>query len=79
MAKSFNETLIEILKKDNRFTDDEGELIKTAVTDRAWKTDSKLVELLLSNDKLKEKFFIKIKGHWIFDVNTASVQRNSDR
>ena len=35
MAKTFNEKLIEILKTDTRFIDDEGELVKAAVIDRA--------------------------------------------
>lgn len=37
MPKDFNEKLIELLKTDARFIDDEGELVKAAVIDRAWK------------------------------------------
>ncbi len=70
MAKSFNEKLIELLKKDSRFLDEEGELIKAAVIDRAWKIDKELVKRLLSDSKLKEKFFDEIDGHWIFNINT---------
>ncbi len=43
MAKSFNEKLIELLKTDSRFVDDEGELVKAAVIDRSWKIDRELV------------------------------------
>ena len=55
MAKSFNEKLIEILKTDSRFLDDEGELIKAAVIDRAWKIDRALVKLLLGKPAIKSK------------------------
>ena len=70
MTKSFSEKLIEILKTDSRFVDDEGELVKAAVIDRAWKIDRDLVKLLLSEPEIKEKFFDEIEGHWIFNINT---------
>ena len=47
MPKNFNEKLIELLKTDSHFIDDEGELVKAAVIDRAWKIDPDLVRLLL--------------------------------
>lgn len=70
MAKNFNEKLIEILKTDSRFVDDEGELVKAAVIDRAWKIDRNLVKLLLAAPDIKGKFFDEIEGHWIFNINT---------
>jgi adenine-specific DNA-methyltransferase len=69
MAKSFNEKLVEVLKTDSRFVDDEGELVKAAVIDRAWKIDRDLVKLLLGNPEIKDKFFDEIEGHWIFNIN----------
>jgi adenine-specific DNA-methyltransferase len=70
ITKSFNEKLIELLKTDSRFVDDEGELIKAAVIDRAWKIDRDLVKLLLSEPEIEKKFFDEIEGHWIFNINT---------
>ncbi|RJQ24378.1 site-specific DNA-methyltransferase [Candidatus Parcubacteria bacterium] len=70
MAKNFNEQLIELLKTDSRFVDDEGELVRAAVIDRAWKIDRELVKLLLSKPENKAKFFGEIEGHWIFNINT---------
>lgn len=70
MAKSFNEKLIELLKTDIRFVDEEGDLVKAAVIDRAWKIDRDLVKLLLGKPEIKDKFFDEIKGHWIFNINT---------
>jgi adenine-specific DNA-methyltransferase len=70
MADNFNSALITLLKKDNRFVDEDGELIKAAVIDSAWKIDKGLVRLLLSDKNIKAKFFDEIEGHWIFNINT---------
>jgi adenine-specific DNA-methyltransferase len=70
MTKKFNEKLIEILKTDSRFVDDEEELVKAAVIDRAWKIDRDLVKLLLGDPDIKGKFFDEIEKHWIFNINT---------
>lgn len=67
---SFNEKLITLLKTDQRFVDDSGELILAAVQDHAWKIDRALVMLLLSDVDIKSKFFEDIEGHWIFNINT---------
>ena len=67
---SFNTKLVNLLKSDPRFVDDEGELILAAVQDRAWKLDRDLVKLLLSDKDIKDKFFDEIEGHWIFNTNT---------
>jgi len=66
---SFNANLIELLKTDPRFLDNEGELIITAVQDSAWKIDHDLVKLLISNKETKEIFFEEIEGYWIFNTN----------
>ena len=69
MPNNFNEKLINLLKDDSRFIDDEDELIKAAVIDRAWKVDHELVRLLLSDEEIKAKFFDEVEGHWIFNTN----------
>ncbi len=70
METSFQNKLIEILKTDPRFIDQDGELVKAAIIDRAWKIDRDLVKLLLSDDSIKVKFFDEIEGHWVFNINT---------
>jgi adenine-specific DNA-methyltransferase len=67
---SFNSRLTDLLKKDPRFVDDDGELLIAAVQDRAWKIDHDLVKLLLSDKEIKAKFFDEIAGHWVFNLNT---------
>ncbi|MFQ5597738.1 MAG: DNA methyltransferase [Nitrospiria bacterium] len=67
---AFNTKLVALLKTDPRFLDDEDELNLVAVKDRAWKIDRGLVKLLLSDKKIKSKFFDEIEAHWIFNHNT---------
>jgi len=67
---SFNSELIDLLKTNPRFVDDEGELILAAVQDHAWKIDHDLVKLLLSKKEIKAKFFDEIEKHWVFNINT---------
>lgn len=67
---SFNETLQTLLKSDPRFVDQDGDLLKSEVIDKAWKIDRHLIELLLDNEQIKAKFFDEIKGHWVFNINT---------
>lgn len=66
---TFNTKLIDLLKTDPRFVDDDGELVLAAVQDAAWKIDRNLVKLLLSDPEVKAVFFEEIEGHWIFDFN----------
>ena len=66
---SFDTKLIKLLIQDDRFTDQNGELIVAAVTDRAWKFDPELVKLLLRDEEIKKEFFQEIEGHWIFNAN----------
>ena len=68
--QNFNEKLIALLKTNADLVNDTGELIRAAVTDRAWKLDHSLVKLLLTDDEIKAKFFDEIEGHWIFNYNT---------
>jgi len=69
MEQKFYLKLEGLLKKDSRFVDKEGELLKNSVIDAAYKADEKLVELLLSDKDLKDKFFSKIKDVSVFNIN----------
>jgi adenine-specific DNA-methyltransferase len=67
--KNFLEKLTTILKKDPRFVDQEGELLKSEVIDKAYKIDKGLIGLLLEDKEITKQFFSEIKKHWIFDIN----------
>ena len=66
---SFNSKLIDLLKTNPAFVDDEGELLIAVVQDRAWKIDHEIIKLLISDKEIKRKFFEEIEGHWIFNIN----------
>ncbi len=61
--------LEEQLKKENNFITDSKELKKWLVINKAQNFDVRLIELLLDNKELKEKFFIEIKGSLVFNQN----------
>lgn len=62
-------TLEETLKKEPNFVSDDGELKKWVVLHSAQNFEEELIELLLDNKELKEKFFIKVKDTLIFNQN----------
>ncbi len=63
------EALENQLKKENNFVADNGELKKWVVINKAQNFDADLIELLLENKELKEKFFLNIKGILVFNQN----------
>jgi len=69
MTKDFYSKLENLLKKDSRFVDQDGDLLKSNVIDAAYKADKKLVELLLSEKEFKTNFFSKIKDVLVFNIN----------
>jgi len=69
MIKDFYSKLENLLKKDSRFVDQDGDLLKSNIIDSAYKADKKLVELLLSKKEFKSKFFSKIKDVLVFNIN----------
>ena len=58
MIKSFNYKLTNLFKKDIRFVDEEsGKLIRSEIVNEALKIeDKKLIEALLSEKDIKEKY-----------------------
>jgi adenine-specific DNA-methyltransferase len=57
------------LKKEPNFVSDNGELKKWVVLNKAQNFDEELIGLLLDNNDLKEKFFVKVKGTMVFNQN----------
>ena len=61
------ETLEKTLKKEPNFITDNGELKKWVIINKAQNYDEELIELLLSEKELKEKFFKKVKDITVFN------------
>jgi adenine-specific DNA-methyltransferase len=66
---SFYKTIENLLLKLDKFQDKEGKLLKSLVIDSAFKIDSDLIELLITNEQAKAKFFKEIAGYWVFNIN----------
>jgi adenine-specific DNA-methyltransferase len=70
--------LMNILKTNRQFVDDDGELVLAAVQDHAWAMDHDLIRLLLSDHEIKGMFFEEIDGCWVFN-NAAFVDYISEK
>jgi adenine-specific DNA-methyltransferase len=64
-----SEILEEQLKKEPNFVTDNGELKKWVALNKAQNFDEELIGLLLENETLKEKFFVKVKDVLVFKQN----------
>ena len=64
---NFFDTVVEILKADDRFFTAEGELLRNAVYEAAMKMDANLIRVLLANDETRARFFTDIDGVKVFD------------
>jgi len=70
MKTIFKTKLYDLLKKDFRLWDEEKkEFNETLLKDLINKIDEKLIELLLSDKEMKEKFFVKVKDVFVFKQN----------
>lgn len=64
---NFFDTVVEVLKQDQRFFTEDGELLRNAVYEAAMKMDAALIKLLLTNEITKERFFADVDGIAVFD------------
>lgn len=64
---TFLNTVVEVLKQDERFFSAEGELLRNSVYEAAMKMDSALLKLLYNNEVTRERFFTDVEGFSVFD------------
>lgn len=67
MNKNIFEIVEEILKTNSKYISDDGKLLKAMVYSDVMTMDKELLCLLLSNAKIKERFFKDVNGILIFD------------
>lgn len=67
MKKNIYEELTETLKKNEKYISEEGKLLKANIYSDAMTMDKKLIELLMTSDDIKNKFFVKIGDTYVFD------------
>ncbi|TWP24244.1 site-specific DNA-methyltransferase [Apibacter muscae] len=66
---NFNQHITQLLKADNRLVDEENDIQINVLRDLVNNLDSQLVELLIADDKVREKFFIQVKDVYVFKQN----------
>lgn len=67
MNKNIFEIVEELLKTNSKYISDDGKLLKAIVYSDVITMDKELLCLLLSNEKIKERFFKDINGTLVFD------------
>lgn len=64
---NFFDTVVTVLKQDERFFTAGGELLRNAVYESAMKMDSNLLKLLYQNEMTRARFFTDVDGISVFD------------
>ena len=59
---NFYETVLTVLKSDERFVAEDGTFLRNAVYEAAMKMDKDLIHLLLANDETSTRFFVEVDG-----------------
>lgn len=76
---NFYETVLDVLKGDERFFSANGELLRNAVYEAAMKMDKSLIKMLYENSITRERFFTEIDNVAVFDkVGFGWVINNRD-
>lgn len=64
---NFFDTVVTVLKQDERFFTADGELLRNAVYESAMKMDSNLLKMLYRNEMTRDRFFTDVDGISVFD------------
>lgn len=64
---NFYETVLEVLKQEERFFAEDGTFLRNAVYESAMQMDAGLIKLLLGNEETKNRFFKEVEGVQVFD------------
>ena len=67
MKNNIIDVVEEVLKQNEKYVSEDGRLLKTNVYSDVMTMNEDLIKLLLSNSKIKEKFFVKVSDNYIFD------------
>ena len=74
---NFYETVLTVLKSDERFVAEDGTFLRNAVYEAAMKMDEDLIRILLANDETRTRFFVEVDGVKVFDkIGLAWVINN---
>ena len=64
---NFYNEVLSVLKSDERFFSDDGQLLRNAVYEAAMQMDAKLIKALYANEETRKRFFTDADGIAVFD------------
>lgn len=64
---NFYNEVLNVLKSDERFFSDDGQLLRNAVYEAAMQMDAKLIKALYANKETRKQFFTDVDGIAVFD------------
>ena len=64
---NFYNEVLDVLKSDERFFSDDGQLLRNAVYEAAIQMDAKLIKALYANEETRKRFFTDVDGIAVFD------------
>lgn len=64
---NFYNEVLDVLKSDERFFSDDGQLLRNAVYEAAMQMDAKLIKALYANEETRKHFFTDVEGIAVFD------------
>lgn len=67
MDKNIFEVAGDLLKTNSKYVSEDGKLLKAVVYSDVMTMNQELLQLLLSNEKIKERFFVEVNGTLVFD------------
>ena len=67
LIMSFYNVVLDVLKQDERFFTDDGQLLRNSVYEAAMQMDAKLIKALYDNGETRKRFFTDIDGIAVFD------------
>ena len=77
MKENIFDNIANLLMTNKKYVSEDGELLKAKVYSDIMTMNKELLSLLLSDDKIKEKFFISIDGTLVFDKQKFAWVINS--
>lgn len=67
MKKNIIDTVDEVLRENEKYVAENGSLLKANVYTDIMAMNSELINQLISNKEIKNKFFVKIGDTFVFD------------
>ena len=64
---SFYNVVFDVLKQDERFFTDDGQILRNALYEAAMQMDAKLIKALYDNEETRKRFFTDVDGIAVFD------------